>query len=246
LLNKYSKSFAACGLALCAVGGYAGYSVVSAYQKPVQVVVATQNIDPHTQITGSMVKTIEIPAGGRSESAIDDTSVVIGGYATSKIYAGQQIIQPQVAKQFDETGASGMALSIPDETLRAVSFPTDSASTANGNIQKGDYVDIIVNLDGSKNSTNATLTKTILQSIEVMDIAKDDSGNVSNITLLLTLEQAEVVEHARSEGEVLYALNPGNSRTARTAGVTDKSFMERLGFRVVPAQSAASNAAAVK
>lgn len=182
-----------------------------------------------------MVKTIEIPAGGRSESAIDDTSVVVGGYSTTKIYAGQQIIQPQVAKQFDETGASGVALSIPDETLRAVSFPTDSASTANGNIQKGDYVDIIATIDGSKNNTGVGLTKTILQSIEVMDIAKDESA-VTNITLLLTLEQAEFVKYAYTKGEVIYALNPGNSHQARTAGVTDKSFMERIGFRVVPAQ----------
>ena len=235
MLNKYSKSFAICGLALCAVGGYAGYSVVNAYQQPVQVVVATQNIDPHTQITGSMVKTIEIPAGGRSESAIDDTSVVVGGYSTTKIYAGQQIIQPQVAKQFDETGAAGVALSIPDETLRAVSFPTDSASTANGNIQKGDYVDIIATIDGSKNNTGVGLTKTILQSIEVMDIAKDESA-ATNITLPLTRGQPEFVKYAYTKGEVIYALNPGNSHQARTAGVTDKSFMERIGLRVVPAQ----------
>lgn len=245
MLNKYSKSFAACGLILCGVGGYAGYSVVSAYQQPVKVVVATQNIEPHTQVTGSMVKTIEIPAGGRSEAAIDDTSVVIGGYTTSKVYAGQQVIQPMVAKQFDETGASGMAMSIPDETLRAVSFPTDAANTANGNIQKGDYVDIISVIDGAKIDSNMGITKTILQSVEVMDIAKTD-GQVSNITLLLTLEQAEIVKHAYTKGDVTFALNPGNSRTARTAGVTDKSFMERFGFRVVPAGQTAAPTANMK
>lgn len=239
MLNNNSKAFAACSLALCAVAGYAGYSVVTAYQQPVPVVVATQNIDPHTQITGSMVKTIEVPAGGRGESAIDDTSLVIGGYSTSKIYAGQTVIQPMVAKQYDESGASGMALSIPDESLRAVSFPTNAESTANGNINKGDYVDIIALMDGSKLDAGQSITKTILQSVEVFDIQKSD-GQVTNITLLLTLEQAEVVKHAYTKGEVTYALNPGNSRTARTAGVTDKSFVERFGFRVVTPKAVAN------
>lgn len=243
MLNNNSKAYLACGLALCAVGGYAGYSAVSAYQEPVQVVVATQNIDPHTPITGSMVKTIEIPAGGRSEAAIDDTSLVIGGYSTSKIYAGQHLIQPMVSKQYDATGASGMALSIPDESLRAVSFTTDAANTVNGNIQKGDYVDIIVNMEGDKLDAGQSITKTILQSVEVFDIAKSDTS-VSNITLLLTLEQAEIVKHAYTVGDVSYALNPGNSRTARTAGVTNKSFVERFGFRVVTQQQAAAAAAA--
>lgn len=232
MLNNNSKAFVACALTLCGVAGYAGYSIVSAYQQPVQVVVATQNIEPHTQVTGSMVKTVEIPAGGRSEAAVDDTSLVIGGYTTSKVYAGQQVIQPMVQKQYDPTGASGMALSIPDEALRAVSFPTSAENTVNGNIQKGDYVDIIAMMEGSKLESKQNITKTILQGVEVFDIAKSE-GSVSNITLLLTLEQAELVKHSYTLGEVTYLLNPGNSRTARTAGVTNKNFVERFGFRVV-------------
>ena len=234
LLNNNSKAYIACGLALCAVGGYAGYSVVEAYQQPVSVVVATQNIEPHTQVTGAMVKTIDIPAGGRSEAAVDDPSLVVGGYTTSKVYAGQQLIQPMVQKQYDATGASGLALSIPDEALRAISFPADATSTVNGNIQKGDFVDIIADMSGSSLGADESITKTILQSVEVIDISKAaDGGGVQNITLLLTLEQAEVVKHAYKLGAVTYALNPGNSRTSRTAGVTNQNFMERFGYHVV-------------
>lgn len=231
MINKNSKAYLTCGLILCAVGGYGGYSIVTTSQQPVPVVVATQNIEPHTQVTGAMVKTIEIPAGGRSESAVDDASLVVGGYTTSKVYANQQIIQPMVAKQFDSTGASGMALSIPDESLRAISFPTTNENAVNGHIEKGDYVDIMVNINGGTVSSDTGITKTILQGVEVLDIAKQD-GNVSNITLLLTLEKAEVVSHAHRLGTVSYALNPGNSRTARTTGVMNKSFLERFGFKI--------------
>lgn len=230
-INNNSKTYIALGVGLAALGGYAGYTVVNTAQNLVPVVVATQNIEPHTQVTGAMVKTIEVPALGRSENSVDDTSLVVGGYTTAKVYAGQAIIQPMVAKQFDETGASGVALSIPDEQLRAVTFKTSNENAVNGKLQKGDYVDIIA--EDSLPSDSGNITKTILQSVEVFDVGKD-GDTITNVTLLLTLEQAEVVKHATKLGDVSFALNPGNSKTARTAGVTDKSFFERFGYRIVP------------
>lgn len=235
-INNNSKAYLACGLGLALLAGYAGFTVVDKSQNLVPVVVATQNIDPHTQVTGAMVKTIEVPALGRAENAVDDSSLVIGGYTTSKIFANQAIIQPMVAKQFDETGASGKALSIPDEKLRAISFETDNAHTAGGNISKGDYVDIIVTIDGQSIGAKSNITKTIMQSVEVFDVGVTD-GAVTSITLLLTLEQSEVVEYAKSAGKVTFALNPGNSTTTRTTGITSRSFMERFGFRIVQPQT---------
>lgn len=230
-INNNSKAYLACGVGLALLAGFAGYTAIDKVQDLVPVVVATQNIEPHTQVTDAMVKTIEVPALGRAENSVDDTSLVIGGYATSKIYANQVVIQPMVAKQFDDSGASGMALSIPDESLRAVTFPADSQQAVNGNVKRGDYVDIIATIDGQKMGSDTSITKTILQSVEVFDIG-GEKPSIQNITLLLTLEQAEVVKHAYSVGEISFALNPGNSKTARTAGVIDKSFMERFGFRI--------------
>ena len=133
-------------MGLAVLAGFAGYTAIEKVQDLVPVVVATQTIEPHQQITQNMVKTVEVPALGRADNVVDDPSLVVGGYSTSRIFANQTIIQPMVAKQFDETGASGLALSIPKEDLRAISFPTDNANCVNGQVKKGDHVDIIVTL----------------------------------------------------------------------------------------------------
>ena len=236
-INNNSKAYLMCGVALAGLAGLAGYTTIDKVQDLVPVVVATQNIEPHQQITAQMVKTVEVPALGRADNTIDDTSLVVGGYTTSKVYANQTIIQPMVAKQFDETGASGLALSIPDETLRVVAFDVNNSSAIGGKLKKGDFVDIMVTVNGSSVGANTNITKTILQGIQVSDVKGggegDGASEISSISLLLTLEQAEVVKHAYAMGEVTYALNPGNSKPARTTGITDKSFMERFGFKIV-------------
>ena len=53
---------------------------------------------------------------------------------------------------------------------------------------------------------------------------------MTSLTLLLTLEQAEIVKHAYTIGDVSYALNPGNPKTSRTTGIINKGFCERYNF----------------
>ena len=198
-------------MGLAVLAGFAGYTAIEKVQDLVPVVVATQTIEPHQQITQNMVKTVEVPALGRADNVVDDPSLVVGGYSTSRIFANQTIIQPMVAKQFDETGASGLALSIPKEDLRAISFPTDNANCVNGQVKKGDHVDIIVTLhsDVVGGGANTPITKTILN-----------------------LNQAEIVKHAYTVGDVSYALTPGNSVTAKTSGYTNSTLLNKFGFVV--------------
>ena len=226
-----------CGVALALFAGFASYTALDKIQNMKPIVVATQNIDPRTQITEKMVKTIEIPASAVQDNAVDDPALVVGGYSTTKIFSNQPIIQPQVAKQFDESGASGLALAIPAENLRAVTFPTSNDNAVNGKIKKGDSVDIVVSMNASALGSYTGVTKTILQEVQVFDVSNDKDGeNITNITLLLPLDKIEVVKHAYTLGDVIYVLNPGNTVPTNTPGVINKSFCERFGFNCVPKQ----------
>ena len=226
-----------CGVALALFAGFASYTALDKIQNMKPIVVATQNIDPRTQITEKMVKTIEIPASAVQDNAVDDPALVVGGYSTTKIFSNQPIIQPQVAKQFDESGASGLALAIPAENLRAVTFPTSNDNAVNGKIKKGDSVDIVVSMNASALGSYTGVTKTSLQEVQVFDVSNDKDGeNITNITLLLPLDKIEVVKHAYTLGDVIYVLNPGNTVPTNTPGVINKSFCERFGFNCVPKQ----------
>ena len=105
----------------------------------------------------------------------------------------------------------------------------------NGKVKKGDYVDIIVNMSQGSLGSNSGITKTIIQGVEVFDVGGENES-INTITLLLTLEQAEIVKHAYTLGSVTYALNPGNAQTARTTGIINKSFCERYNFNCVGKQ----------
>lgn len=220
---------AGCGAILAVLAGYAMYTATSKVENLVPVVVATQNIEPRTQITDSMVKIEQKPALARSDSMLDDAELVVGGYATTKIFAGQDIVQPMVSKQFDPSGSSGFAGAIPDESLRAVSFPVDPAKAAGGKISKGDYVDLVATFQPNGGGTK--LTKTILQGVQVFDTSfgdKDASGQ-SYLTLLLTLEQIEIVNQIGAQN-ITYVLDPGNPKVARTTGAIDTMICTRYNF----------------
>lgn len=221
--------FLICGIVLAIIASFGIYSAMNKMENLVPVVVATKNIEPHTEITENMVRVEEVPSMGRPEAAIDDTAMVVGGFSTTRIFTGQTLIQPMVAKQFDETGASGIALSIPDENLRAISFAVSPEMTVNGKIQKGDYVDIIATLDAGKLGTNTSITRTIYQNVEVFDVlGKEDS--IQSIALLLKLDQAETVLHVMDVGKITFTLNPGNAKYGRTSGMINTWLCERYGF----------------
>lgn len=133
-LDKKTKMVAGCGVFLAALAGFAMYTATSKVENLVPVVVATQNIDPHVKITDSMVKIEQKPALARSDNMLDDPNLVVGGYSTTRIFAGQDIVQPMVSKQFDPSGNSGYAGSIPSGDLRAVSFPMNEANAVGGKI----------------------------------------------------------------------------------------------------------------
>ena len=221
--------FLLCGIILAIIASVGVYSAMNKMENLVPIVVATKNIEPHIEITENMVRIEEVPSMGRPESAMEDTALVVGGYSTTRIFTGQTIIQPMVAKQFDETGASGIALSIPDENLRAISFPVSPETTVNGKIKKGDYVDIIATLDSGKLGTNTSITRTIFQGVEVFDVMGNE-GTIQSLALLLTLEQAETLLHVMDVGKITFTLNPGNAKPGRTSGMINKWLCDKYGF----------------
>ena len=231
-LDKKTKMVAVCGAVLAILAGYAMYTATSKVENLVPVVVATKNIEPRTKITEDMVKIEQIPALARDDSMLDDTSLVVGGYATTHIYSGQDFVQPMVSKQFDPNGVSGYAGAIPDASLRAVSFPVNVNKAVGGKISKGDYVDVIATF--APNGGSQKLTKTVLQGVEVFDSNMGDtddsaSGGEPYITLLLRLDYAEMLNQIGADN-LTYALNPMNPTTARTTGAVDELICKRFNF----------------
>ena len=62
-INNNSKIYLGCGVTLAVLCGFGVYTILDKTENLVPEVIATQNIEPHTQITDKMVK-IEIKKAG--------------------------------------------------------------------------------------------------------------------------------------------------------------------------------------
>ncbi len=190
-----------------------GHIVVSS--KPVattKVVAAATDIKLGTVLTSSDLTTTEI-AGTVPKGAILKPDEAIGRGVIADIYQGEPILDSRLAPA---GSGGGLAATIPDG-MRACAVKVDDVVGVAGFVTPGMRVDVLVSGQppGESSGNAGTMTKTILQNIEVLsagtDIQKDAEGKpqqVQVVNLLVTPEQAEQLSLASQLKIQLVLRNP--------------------------------------
>ena len=152
---------------------YIGYSTqINRAVEPVSVPVATQTIQPRTEITDDMVQTIDMPNSSISSNVIRAKSMVVGKYSNvnSVIPEGSMFYTDTVITK-DE---------LPDAAFTKVkagevvyNFPVDMESTYGNSIFPGNKIDIYMKV-GNGNEEKIMIGK-LIENIEVLAV-KDSSG----------------------------------------------------------------------
>lgn len=163
-----------------------GGNVISG-SKNVDIVVATQDIPPSTQITTAMVQIQKFSSDQAPPYAYRRTDDVISRFSALHIYAGQAIYQDLLVKTSGEVPAPKQDyLQIPGGMV-AMQIPAGELVGAGGYIQPDDRIDIIVTL--------GTTTKTAFTNLRVLRVGPAGSPNArgitSSYTVLVSLKQAE-------------------------------------------------------
>ena len=145
----------------------------------------------------------------------------IGRGVISNLYAGEPILNNRLAAP---GSGGGLAATIPDG-MRADAIKVDQVVGVAGFVTPGMHVDVLVsgNPPGASNTSQGTLTKTLLQNIEVLsagtDIQKDAEGKpqqVQVVNLLVNPEQAELLSLAGNEARIQLVLrNPLDTVVAK-------------------------------
>ena len=199
-----------------------GHIVVAS--KPVattKVVAAATDIKLGTVLTSSDLTTTEI-AGTVPKGAILKTDEAIGRGVISDIYQGEPILDSRLAPA---GSGGGLAATIPDG-MRACAVKVDDVVGVAGFVTPGMRVDVLVSgtPPGESSSTAGTLTKTILQNIEVLsagtDIQKDAEGKpqqVQVVNLLVTPDQAQTLSLASQLKIQLVLRNPLDTKVTPVA-----------------------------
>jgi len=195
---------------------------VSPVAKVTRVVAAAANIKIGSILRSNDLTTIEI-AGPLPEGVLLKAQDAIGRGVISALYAGEPILNSRLAAP---GSGGGLAATIPPG-LRAAAVKVDQVVGVAGFVTPGMRVDVLVSgiPPGTNNSTQGTVTKTLLQNIEVLsagtDIQRDAEGKpqqVQVVNLLVNPEQAELLSLAGNESKIQLVLrNPLDTVIAKPA-----------------------------
>jgi pilus assembly protein CpaB len=186
------------------------------------VVLANRNLELGTVLKAEDLVLADWP-GQIPTGAATNMQDFVGRGVTTPIYAKEPVIESRLAPK----GAGGGLAAMIPKGMRAVAVRVNEVVGVAGFVVAGMRVDVIISGSTPSGSGNlGTLTRTLLQNVEVLsagqDFKKDAEGKpitVQVINLLATPEQAEQLSLAASQTQIQLVLrNPLDRDEARTPG----------------------------
>jgi pilus assembly protein CpaB len=210
-------------------GGSAAVGVNSLIKSPskgdvVPVVVAAADIARGGTITGELLQTRDFPRELVSPGAITKMEDAIDRTVAIPLMRDDAILESKLAPK----GAGrGMAALIP-KGLRAFTITTTLASGVAGFILPGNRVDVLLTITEGMagNLTGGGSTTTLLHGVEILAVDqridapaenKVDVKDMRSVTLLVSPDEANVLELGQSTGNLHLALRNRDDRVAGKA-----------------------------
>lgn len=223
------------GAAAVGVTMFNNQELGAANVETVPVVVLATNCPRGIRLTADMLATRDWPKHLVPPGAFTKIEDVVGRATLTPVLRDEPLHQARLAKRGD---GSGMAVLIP-KGMRAFTILTrDLAVGVGGFILPGNKVDVLLtvtNLENSKRGNNHnSATATLLQNVEILavdqhqDAPKDnkiDTKTLRSVTLLVTPDQASLLDLAQNKGLLHLSLrHPQDSLTENTRPVTMKDL----------------------
>ena len=189
--------------------------------KKVSIVLAARSLPIGSIVTEQDVKVVGWPGEAVPSGYIGSVADALGRGVITPVAENEPLLAAKVSTM--ESGG-GLPIIIRDG-MRAMSVRVDEVIGVAGFVLPGTHVDVLLTLDKGDNRSQA-LTKTILQNVQVLaagqQVQRDKEGKpqtVTVITLLVTLEDAELLVLAGKEGRIQLALrNTLDTLSIATAG----------------------------
>ena len=205
--------------------------VVKVESEAVPIAVAAVDLQWGTQLKPEMIKTEpflteSLPTGHFTRTADLNNRVII-----ASIKKGEPVVEHRLAPNSIKTGGVSAVL---ESGKRAVAVKGDKVMGISGFINPGNRVDVLVTLRDPK--TKLDKTKVVLENIPVLatgtQIQKNEKGEPAPVdvyTLEVTLEDAEMLSLAASQGKLQFALrNIIDTKPVLTKGTTISQTLASL------------------
>ena len=198
-----------------------------------QVAVAAQEINMGQKLTSNMFRLVSWPANIMPPESFSDLKKLDGRVTKSSLQVGEPVLATKLAPE----GSLGGLSAVIAEGKRAITVRVNDVVGVAGFALPGNFVDIIVNTqqeEGTGNNKNTKdISKIVLEHILVLAVAQEAGRDettpkvVNAVTLEVSPEQAEMIDLARSIGDLSLVLrNQADVVNAKTEGVTKNSLLE--------------------
>jgi len=192
----------------------------SAAPATAHLVVASKDLEIGRVLKEDDVKVSDWP-GGVPVGAVVRVEDLVGRGVIAPIYEKEPVLETRLAP----AGAGGGLASMIPNGMRAVAIHVNDVAGVAGFVTPGTRVDVLIS-GTPGNSTVGTMTKTMLQYMEVLsagqDYKKDAEGKpvlVQVVNLLATPEQAEMLSLAAAQTSIQLVLrNKLDKEIAKTPG----------------------------
>ncbi|MGB9623391.1 MAG: Flp pilus assembly protein CpaB [Phycisphaerae bacterium] len=195
------------------------------------VVRARATIPMAAEITNDMVEVVQVPKAFVPKDAFSKKEDVVGR-VTSVIVTKDL---PITANLLAPKGTTpGMEARIP-RGYRAVAVKIDESSGVAFLVKPGSRVDVVAVMTSQGGRDSETVSKTILENIEVAAVGQELGNNTDkasvttkSVTLLLKPEDVPTLHLAAQKGKILLAMrNQVDMSSRQLAGTTEKKLLGR-------------------
>ena len=176
--------------------------------KRVNIVLAARSLPIGSLVTEQDVKVVAWPGTAVPTGYISSVADALGRGVITSVAENEPLL---AAKVSTKDAGGGLPIIIRDG-MRAMSVRVDEVIGVAGFVTPGTHVDVLLTLDKGDTRSQA-ITRTILQNVQVLaagqQVQRDKEGKpqtVTVITLLVSLEDAELLVLAGKEGRIQLAL----------------------------------------
>lgn len=203
----------------------------SQVSETVQVVCAKTDIGSTIEIKDTMLELKAVPKSLVPTQSFFQTKEVVGRVAGVAIPKGGPIVASGLAPKGT---AAGMAVRIPDG-YRAVAVKVDEWAGVAGWIKPGSHVDVVAVMNGASGSSrDETISKVILENVEVLAVGQDLGGAAADanatlpksVTVLVKPDDVPKLHLASTKGQVRLAMRNSRDGSGGAGGqTTDKELV---------------------
>lgn len=195
----------------------------------VKVLVATKEIGPGVPLSAETNVVFQkwdpknVPRGAVTKKEEYENRALI-----VRAFPEDVITKPKLS----EPGEFGASAEIPNG-MRVVTVPVDMTKSHSGLIMPGDRVDVMVTYDVRRNDNRVTVTKPVVQYVEVFATGSirasmgngEEENDAENMSLLVKPEEFMLIKHAESKGSLHLAM-----RARSDSAPVDLSAIDDLKF----------------